>query len=160
MSAQDEWPLPGKTASPWTPLKTKLHWKEVAAGEPHRTLHPSSDHLGPEQPDWTDRPKATRWTVPPADPEPDAAPDSLSSQVRARQLQLVRGHDARRVLSLSLSVAAVAHHRWAVTQDTWPYRETSSKWLDVPPPLHWREVAAGEPDTSLRPPSLVRAISV
>ena len=52
MSSHDAWPL--KEAAAWTPPPEKLHWRDVAAGEPERTLHPTSDHLGPELPDWTE----------------------------------------------------------------------------------------------------------
>ena len=86
MSSHDEWPYRDK-ASAWTPPPKKLHWKEVAAGEPHRSLHPTSCHLGPEQPDWGEKMKAASWGgATRSDSKIEQTHGSLSAQVRtARQ---------------------------------------------------------------------------
>lgn len=82
MSSHDEWPYREK-ASAWTPPPEKLHWKEVAAGEPQRSLHPTACHLGPEQPDWAEKTKATSWgAAPPRDSKVELTDGALSAQVR------------------------------------------------------------------------------
>lgn len=53
------------TAPKWIELPPPLHWREVAAGEPERSRHPTSQTLGPEMPDWTEDPKARAWDEPP-----------------------------------------------------------------------------------------------
>ena len=53
------------TAPKWIELPSPLHWREVAAGEPERSRHPTSQTLGPEMPDWTEDPKARAWDEPP-----------------------------------------------------------------------------------------------
>jgi hypothetical protein len=86
MSSHDAWPL--KEAAAWTPPPEKLHWRDVAAGEPERTLHPTSDHLGPELPDWTENPKAIEWNPPLFLADGDRIEQvggTLSSKVRAHK---------------------------------------------------------------------------
>ena len=96
MSSHDAWPL--KEAAAWTPPPEKLHWRDVAAGEPERTLHPTSDHLGPELPDWTENPKAIEWNPPLFLADGDRIEQvggTLSSQVRAHKHRARPNQDHR-----------------------------------------------------------------
>jgi len=122
MSAQEEWPLASCTGGKWQDPPQLLHWREVAAGEPHTSRHPQMESWA-DQPDWE-----------------RSQGGGLPARGFGSPPEPYNWREGDPKVDISMS-----------EQPDWAANPGIGRWTDPGPLLHWREVAAGEPHTSRHP---------